>query len=109
MARFDGLDSTITTTTTGVRATASFDSLRVLRLGEDYALSDLWLGADAPAINALSVRLSQGHEASWARTTNGDARDVTAAGRADRLHQGQLRSQPDADPVLAVGRLPAWR
>ena len=69
---FDGLDSTITTTTTGVRATASFNSLRVLRLGEDYALSDLWLGADRSAINALSVRLSQGMKLLGA-TTDGDA------------------------------------
>ncbi len=41
-------------------AIVSYDSLRVLRLGEDYAMSDLWLGAPRPANNVVSVRLSQG-------------------------------------------------
>lgn len=71
-ATFDGLDSTITNTSSGVRATASFDSLRVLRAGEDYALSDLLLGADRSAINAVSVRVSEGMKLLGA-TTNGDA------------------------------------
>ena len=60
---FDGLESTITDTTTGARATASYDSLRVLRIGEDYALSDLLFGADHSAINALSVADVAGHAA----------------------------------------------
>ena len=42
-------------------------------LGADYALSDLWLGADRSAINALSVRISQGMKLLGA-TTNGDRR-----------------------------------
>ncbi len=71
-ATFDGLDSTISNTSTGVRATASFDSLRVVRTGEDYALSDLLLGADRSAINALSVRVSEGMKLLGA-TTDGDA------------------------------------
>jgi hemolysin activation/secretion protein len=47
----------------------------VLRLGEDYALSDLLLGADRAAINALSVRVSQGLKLFGARTDGiaGDA------------------------------------
>jgi hemolysin activation/secretion protein len=69
---FDGLDSTITNTTTGARATASYDSLRVLRVGEDYALSDLLLGTDRSAINTLTVRLSQGMKLLGA-TTDGIA------------------------------------
>jgi hemolysin activation/secretion protein len=69
---FDGLDSTITNTSNGPRATASYDSLRVLRVGEDYALSDLLLGADRSAINALSVRVSEGMKLLGA-TTDGDA------------------------------------
>ena len=48
------------------RGTASYDALRVLRLGEDYALSDLWLGADRSAVNLLSVRVSEGTEAAGA-------------------------------------------
>ena len=57
---FDGLVSHITTTTTGVRETASYDSLRVARLGFDYVRSDLLLGDDRNAVNLASVRLSKG-------------------------------------------------
>jgi hemolysin activation/secretion protein len=56
-------------------ALASFDALRVLRVGEDYAMSDLWLGADRPASNVLSVRLSQGLRILGAET-NGTAPDA---------------------------------
>ena len=61
MLAFDGSNSNITNTADrGPALQASYDSLRVLRLGEDYALSDLLLGADRSAVNAVSVRLSQG-------------------------------------------------
>jgi hemolysin activation/secretion protein len=71
----DAIESNITTTNNGPRSRQSFDSLRVLRLGEDYALSDLLLGADRSAINALSVRVSQGLKLLGART-NGTAQDA---------------------------------
>ena len=55
------LDALVSNVHTGVPQTlTSYDSLRVLRLGEDYAMADLWFGVDQPATNALSVRLSQG-------------------------------------------------
>jgi hemolysin activation/secretion protein len=54
---------------------SSYDSLRVLRLGEDYAMSDLWLGASRPANNVVSVRLSQGLRILGAET-NGTAQDT---------------------------------
>ncbi len=57
---FDGLVSEISTTTSGVRQTTSYDSLRVARLSFDYARSDLLLGDDRNATNLVSVRLSQG-------------------------------------------------
>ncbi len=58
---FDALDSDISLSPNGTpRARQSYDALRVLRLGGDYALSDLWLGADRSAVNLLSVRISQG-------------------------------------------------
>ncbi|HEX5307228.1 MAG TPA: ShlB/FhaC/HecB family hemolysin secretion/activation protein, partial [Dyella sp.] len=57
---FDGIDSKITTTTSGIRQLASFDSLRVARTGADYARSDLLLGGARTAVNLVSVRLSQG-------------------------------------------------
>ncbi len=59
-AAFDGIESNITNTTSGPRLQASYDSLRVLRFGEDYALSDLLLGAERSAINQVSARISQG-------------------------------------------------
>ncbi|HXT79461.1 MAG TPA: ShlB/FhaC/HecB family hemolysin secretion/activation protein, partial [Acetobacteraceae bacterium] len=39
---------------------ASYDSLRVLRLGEDYTRSDLLFGPDHSAVNYLSVKVSKG-------------------------------------------------
>ncbi|HEY8290500.1 MAG TPA: ShlB/FhaC/HecB family hemolysin secretion/activation protein [Acetobacteraceae bacterium] len=39
---------------------ASYDSLRVLRLGEDYTRSDLLFGSDHSAVNYLSVKVSKG-------------------------------------------------
>ncbi len=36
------------------------DSLRIVRLGTDYALQDGLLGDDRPALNSVAVRLSQG-------------------------------------------------
>jgi hemolysin activation/secretion protein len=69
---FDGLESDISTTVNGPRLPQSHDALRVMRAGEDYALSDIWLGAARSAINALSVRVSEGMKLLGA-TTNGDA------------------------------------
>jgi hemolysin activation/secretion protein len=70
---FDALDSNVSIAPNGTpREQASYDALRVLRLGADYALSDLWLGADRSAINALSVRFSQGMKLLGA-STNGDS------------------------------------
>lgn len=40
----------------------SKDSLRVIRLGADYALQDLLLGASRPAVNQIVTRLSHGLE-----------------------------------------------
>ena len=59
-AAFDGIESNISTTANGPRLQASYDSLRVLRFGEDYALSDVWLGANHSGVNAVSARVSQG-------------------------------------------------
>ncbi len=46
------------------------DSLRVIRLGADYALSDLWLGTKRPALDAASVRFSEGLHALGASANN---------------------------------------
>jgi hemolysin activation/secretion protein len=58
---YTSLDALVSNVRTGEPlALASQDSLRVLRIGEDYAMSDIWLGATRPANNVVSVRLSQG-------------------------------------------------
>lgn len=44
----------------GQQVQASLDEFRVLRLGFDYALEDTWLGAERPAIDTASMRLSFG-------------------------------------------------
>lgn len=64
---FDGLESRIDTGTPPTRA--SFDSLRVLRLGADYVRSDNWLGAQHSAVSAASLRISQGLQILGASTT----------------------------------------
>ena len=57
----DALESEIRTNT-GPTALSrqSFDSLRVLRLGEDYARSDILFGGEHAAVNAVSLRVSHG-------------------------------------------------
>jgi hemolysin activation/secretion protein len=76
----DALESNVRTGPPGGSLTiSSFDSLRVLRLGEDYAMSDLWLGAERPANNAVSVRLSQGLQILGAEN-HGSAGDAARQG-----------------------------
>ena len=62
LAVFDALESDISGTSGrgGTSTRSSFDSLRVFRLGGDYALLDLLFGADRSAADGLSVRISQG-------------------------------------------------
>lgn len=57
---FDGIQSVITTTSTGERTQASYDSLRVWRVGADYSRSDILFGAEHGAVNSVFLRLSKG-------------------------------------------------
>lgn len=45
---------------TGNPTPTSKDGLRVIRVGIDYALQDLWLGDARPAVNQANVRISRG-------------------------------------------------
>jgi hemolysin activation/secretion protein len=83
---FDGIESTINTGTGigGVSTVTSYDSLRVLRLGGDYALSDLWAGSERPAIDGISVRLSKGMDILGA-TTDGQASTAPRIGEQTNL------------------------
>jgi len=56
----DAIESDISTVAGGVRSRASYDSLRVVRTGLDYARSDLLLGDDRGALNAASLSVSHG-------------------------------------------------
>ncbi len=60
IAAFDLLDATVDTNANGATTLASRDSLRVLRLGGDYALHDAVLGGDRAAVSTISLRLSRG-------------------------------------------------
>ncbi len=51
-------------------ARASFDSLRIFRLGGDYALLDTILGPDHTGINAFSAKISQGVSGLGASSNN---------------------------------------
>jgi hemolysin activation/secretion protein len=57
--------------TNGATQRASYDSLRVLRLGADYALLDTLFGPSRSAVNGVSGKLSQGLTILGA-STNGD-------------------------------------
>ena len=74
-----------------------------MRLSAAYTLLDVCLGADRSAINEVSVRISEGMKLLGA-TTSRISGDAAASGRADWLHQGQLRDQPHANPARSVAR-----
>ena len=57
---FDAVESEISTVAGGVRTRASYDSLRVARIGLEYARSDLLFGDDHGALDSASISLSHG-------------------------------------------------
>lgn len=110
----DALESDIRTDTgppsasgaaTAVRA--SFDSLRVLRGGADYALQDVVFGDDRTGINNLSFRLSQGVSGLGA-TQNGDPQAGRAGEKTDffkfnaELTRSQTLFRPWADGSVVL-------
>ncbi|MCW3473887.1 ShlB/FhaC/HecB family hemolysin secretion/activation protein [Limobrevibacterium gyesilva] len=83
---FDALESIVNQNTgvNGSSARVTFDSLRVVRGGVGYALSDLWLGDERPAVNAVSVRVSRGLP--WfGASPNGAALNARLGERVDFL------------------------
>lgn len=60
LGSFDALESLINTTSNGVTGRQSYDSVRVLRGGAEYAWFDLWAGGARSATNLVSAKLSQG-------------------------------------------------
>jgi hemolysin activation/secretion protein len=61
-AAFDAIESDASNTigVDGSKQRASFDSIRVLRAGADYALLDTVFGPERSAVNTVSGKLSQG-------------------------------------------------
>ena len=58
---FDGIETNIKEIGgSGRGGRVSFDSLRILRGGTDYALEDLLLGGDRTGVNSVALRLSHG-------------------------------------------------
>jgi hemolysin activation/secretion protein len=76
---FDAIESEISIDETSGRSTRfSRDSLRIVRIGADWAVFDLLAGETRPASNLLSVRLSQGID--WLGAEAGDGPDASRAG-----------------------------
>jgi hemolysin activation/secretion protein len=73
-ASADASDSTVDTATgpNGASVMQSFDAVRALRLGSQYAWSDLWGGVERSASNGTMVRLAHGLPALGA-STNGQS------------------------------------
>jgi hemolysin activation/secretion protein len=71
-AAFDATESNVLNNEApgGITQRASFDSLRVLRFGADYALLDNWLGSNRTGLNSANVKLSQGLTILGASTNN---------------------------------------
>jgi hypothetical protein len=93
---FDIIDSQISTLSSGgVRSPASKDSLRVFRLGADYALRDIWAGDTRPAINSSLIRVSQGvSRPLGVRSCAGLAPSARSRGR----RPGERRPRPPPGP-----------
>ena len=88
----DGIDTRV------LQAVRSKDNLRMARVGADYAVEDLLLGAERAAVNTVVVRLSQGlpflggsHDGNPA-----EQRGITGSGLAFRENYSFLKATFDA-------------
>ena len=81
---FDAIESDIYTGTgvNGGQARSSFDSLRILRTGLDYALQDNLAGGDRTGVNNVTFRLSQGLTA-FGATSRGNPQEGRPGSRPD--------------------------
>ena len=106
-AFFDALQSHVDTASSNVTTLASRDNLRVLRLGADYALRDVVLGADRVAVNNASLRLSRGITG-FGASRNGDKIAGRVGERVDftkvsmELSRTQTLFTPFADATVAL-------
>ena len=114
----DALESEINNKlgTGGSLQRASYDSLRVLRFGADYALLDTWLGAERSAITGMSARYSQGL-AGLGSSTNGDTttppprigEKVDFRKLNGEIARTQTLLQPSPDKSIALRTAVGWQ
>ncbi|MBS0644118.1 MAG: ShlB/FhaC/HecB family hemolysin secretion/activation protein [Acetobacteraceae bacterium] len=100
----------------GTPQRSSFDSLRVFRLGEDYAMLDTWLGADRTGINSFSAKLSQGVSALGASSNNDTwtppprlGETITFTKISGETSRTQTLFRPFADASVALAGRVGWQ
>jgi hemolysin activation/secretion protein len=118
VGQFDALESNITNLLGpgGSRQRGSYDSLRVLRAGLDYAVLDTLFGPDRSATNAVSVRISRGLTGLGASTPGDTTTPPPRLGEKIDFHKAagefsrtQTLFQPYPDTSLALRTALAWQ
>ena len=106
---FDGLESTIDTTATGVKAVASYDSLRVLRGGGGLRIVGRSAGCRSIRRSTRFPRaISQGLPILGA-TTNGNAADLATSGRGRPASPRSTSKRAARRLCSTRGMAAAWR
>lgn len=115
---FDALESDISNTLGpgGSRQRGSYDSLRVLRTGMDYALLDTLFGPSHSAVNTISARISRGLTGFGAGTPGDTVTPPPRIGEkidfqklSGELSRSQTLLQPWDDASLALRLGVAWQ
>ncbi|MBS0558722.1 MAG: ShlB/FhaC/HecB family hemolysin secretion/activation protein [Proteobacteria bacterium] len=115
---FDAIETETSTNlgADGSGTRASYDSLRIVRAGANYALLDTWLGAERSATNQFSVLFSQGliglgsgrdGDISTPPARIGEKVDFTKV--SGQIWRTQTLFQPYADATVALQGSMAWQ
>lgn|SRR5215469_4477497 len=99
---FDGLNSDVTTALGRISAKLNADAVRAWRLGEEYDMSDILMGANRAATNRLVVRFSQGVPV-FGAATNG------ASPTAARFNEDARFSKIDFEASRTQTVFAPWR
>ena len=117
-AQFDALESNVTNMLGfgGSRQRGSYDSLRVLRLGIDYAALDTVFGTDHSGVNGVVLRVSRGLTGLGASSPNDTTTPPPRLGERVDFHKvagefvrTQALFQPYHDAAVAVRTAIAWQ
>jgi hemolysin activation/secretion protein len=118
IAAFDAVESDISNSlgAGGTRVPASYDSLRVLRIGVDYALLDLLFGPERSGVTGASARFSQGLPILGAAPTGDASTPPPRLGEvidfrkiAGELTRTQMLFQPFRDTSVALKTSLGWQ